>query len=154
MLRPVALRLRLVREQGSIVPHRRAVGAPEARQRPARQLLARVPFPLTVLQHAARREALLQPLQQGTCESAFRRPQGCGIPLGTVHVVDRHERRFAAHGETHVVQLQIRIDRAAEGVDGLPLLLGVRLGDARVFMDALHLVGGTRSRRSPLRRGR
>ena len=64
VLGPVALRLRLVGEQCSVVPDRLAVGAPEARQRPARQRLARIPLALAVVQHAARREALLQALQQ------------------------------------------------------------------------------------------
>ena len=128
-------------EQGRIAPHRNAVGAPEARQRPARQRLARIPFPLAVVQCGAGCEARLQPPQQVAGEAALRRTAGRGVPFLAVHVVDRNEGRLAAHGQPYVVLAQLGVHRLAERVDLLPLGLGVRAGDARVLVDAAHLVG-------------
>jgi len=52
------------REQFGVVPQGFAVGAPEASQRPARHLLARIPLALPVVQQATRRKALAQADQQ------------------------------------------------------------------------------------------
>ena len=57
-----SVRRRRHRSRGAIsaviLPQRLAVVAPVERERPARQLLARIPFALPVVQQAARREAL------------------------------------------------------------------------------------------------
>ena len=48
-----------VGDQARVIPDRLAVLAPEARQRPARQLLARVPLALAEVEQALRRVTLL-----------------------------------------------------------------------------------------------
>ena len=56
---------------------------------------------------------------------------------GFIDVVDRDEGRLAADGEPDVVRIEQLVDLMAESVDLLPLLLGIGLGDARRFVDAV-----------------
>src|SRR5262249_5730740 len=123
-------------------PQRLAVLAPEARQRPAWKLLTRVPLALPVVEQPLRRVTLLQPSQQLFGELALARAKGLRIPLRAVAIVDRHERRLAAHGEPHVVRPQLGVEAQAEGVNRAPLRLAVWLGDARGLAHPLdaHLV--------------
>ena len=89
-----------------------------------------------MVQKPAGREAVAQPADQLVGQLVLPRAQGGGVPLGGVHVVDRDERRLAAHGQPHVAALQVGVDLVAQRLDLGPLLVGVRLGDARVFVDA------------------
>ena len=77
------------------------------------------------------RSASLQPAQQLAGQPRFVGPERRDVPLVAVHVVDRHERRLAAHRQPHVAARQLRIDASAERVDRRPLFFGIRLGDAR-----------------------
>ena len=54
----------LAREQDRIAPDRLAIAAPEAVQRPARQLLARIPLALAEMQQRPGREAVRQLAEQ------------------------------------------------------------------------------------------
>ena len=83
----------------------------------------------------------MQALDELAGETALVGADGGGVPLVAVHVVDRDERGFAAHGEADVAVFEILVDEIAEGVDVLPLLGGVGFGDARRLLDAgdLHL---------------
>ena len=121
--------------RGSL-PQRLAVGAPVERERPARQLLAGIPFALAVVQQAARREALLQAADQVLGIAPLGRADGGGVPLGAFHVVGGDERRLAAHAEAHVAALSAARRPRAGGDDRLPRLLAVGLGDARRLQDA------------------
>ena len=125
-----------VREQGGVEPHRLAVDAPEDIQRPARQRLARIPFALAVVQHAARREVVFQPVHQVAGQLALLVAVGQGVPLRAVHVVDRHEGRLAALRQAHVLALQVGVDLLAQLVDLLPVRFRIRFRHARVFVDA------------------
>ena len=66
--------------------------------------------------------------------------EGGGVPLRRFHVVDGHKSRLAAHGQTHIIFIQLLVHRAAERIDGRPLVVAIRLGDARVFVNAHHAV--------------
>ena len=131
-------RLALGGRQRRVAPQGHAVAAPVERERPARQGLAGIPLALAVLQHAARREAGLQPADQVVGQAALGRPHRRRVPLGLVAVVDRDEGGLAADGQPDVARLQPRVDGVAGGQDLLPLGLVVGLGDARLLEDAPH----------------
>ena len=136
-----AASLRFVREQRRVLPDRLAVLAPEERERPARQRLARIPLALAVMQQAFGRVALLHLRQQRSPKTPLdrlcRRRVGGRVPFRTVAVVRRDERRLAAHGEADVFASQVRIDARTERLDFSPLLFGVRFGNARRLPDPL-----------------
>ena len=129
----------LVRNQAVIVPDRLAVAAPPAAERPARERLARVPLPLPVVQQRARGEPLLQPAKQHAGQLALLRAERRRVPLVAVHVVDRDERRLPAHRQPDVAGRERGVHTLPERVDRLPLLVGVRLGDARRLVDPPHV---------------
>ena len=119
-----------------VFPDRYAVLAPEDAQRPARQGFARIPLALRAVQQGARR----QPVAQAACQHlgafALVRAERGGGPFGRVHVVDRDEGRLAALRQAHVHCVQLAIHQPAEGADVRPLVFGVGLSDARIFLEA------------------
>ncbi len=129
----------LVGEEFGVVPERLAVGAPEDRERPARQLLARVPLALAEVQEAALAVFGPQLVDQFGGVAALRGAERVGVPLGRVAVAGGHVGGLAAHREAHVTGLQAYIDRIAEREHFGPLLFSVGLGDARRFVDARDL---------------
>ena len=129
---------RLVGDERVVFPDRQPVAPPPATERPARQRFAGIPFPLSEMQQTAGRKLLLQALDQDSGQLALPGTEGGKVPFGAVHVVDGHERRFAAHREPHVAAGKLTVDVVAAGFDGLPLLLGVRLRHARRFVDPPH----------------
>ena len=135
----VLRRLAFVGQQGGLLPDRLAVGAPKQRQRPAWQLLTGVPLALAQVQAAAGPVLLAQAVQQVGGINALGRAQRIGVPLGRIAVAGGHEGGLAAHGQAHIVGVQVLLDLLAQGVDGAPLRLGVGFGDARRFQAALHL---------------
>ncbi|MCY1214496.1 hypothetical protein D9M72_263100 [compost metagenome] len=132
----------LVGEQLGVVPQRLAVGAPEDRQRPARQLLARVPLALAEMQEAALAVLGAQLVHELGGVAALGGAERVGVPFGRVAVAGGHVGGLTAHREAHVAGHEARIDRVAEREHLGPLFFGVGLGDARRFVDArdLHLV--------------
>ncbi|MNP21137.1 hypothetical protein D3C76_1137440 [compost metagenome] len=114
-----------VGNQRRVAPQRHTVTPPEAVERPARQLLTRVPLALTEMHQGAGRVMLVQTLEQLASEAPLVRAQRCRVPLGAVRVVDGNEGRLAAHGQAHIRRFQIAIHLAPEGDDGLPLLIAV-----------------------------
>ena len=68
-------------------------------------------------------------------------PHGLGIPFGTVAIVDRDEGGLTALGEAYIEARQIIVDCAAQSMDGRPLRLGIRAGDARRLGNAGDLHG-------------
>ena len=112
--------------------------APVAAERPARQRLAGIPLALAVVQQAARREAVAAGAGAASPASwRLRGPERRGVPLVAVRVVDRHERRLAAHRQPHVAASQsARRPSWPSASIARPLLVGVRLGDARRLVDA------------------
>ena len=105
---------RFARDAVGIVPQRQPVAAPIQRERPARQRLAGIPFALTVVQQAAGGKAVAQASNERIAERALRRSDRGGRPLLGVHVVDRNERRLAAHRQPHVAFAQRVVDAVAE----------------------------------------
>src|SRR5215472_16729781 len=87
----------LAREQRTVQPQGNAIGTPVTGESPARQRLTRVPFALPVVQQAAGGEAVAQAVEQALGEEALLRPEGGGVPLVAIHVVDGDEGRLAAH---------------------------------------------------------
>ncbi len=130
---------RLVGDQRGVAPERLPVPAPEAVQRPARQLLAGIPLALAEVHEAPRRVFFAQPVEQFGGVGAFGRTERLGVPFGAVRIVDRNEGRFAAHGQADVAGGQVGVDAPAERFDAGPLRLGIRLGDARRLPHALDL---------------
>jgi len=131
-------RFALVGEQRRVVPHRLAVGAPVDRQRPARQLLARIPLALPEMQEAAVAVFGAQPLHQLGRVAALGRAERIGVPFGAIAIVDRHEGRLAALRQPDVACRQRAVDLRAERAHGVPLRVGIRLGHARRFVHARH----------------
>lgn len=126
----------LLRNERALGPERLTVLAPEAIQRPAGQLLARVPFALTEVYEPGGGIACLQLPEELHGQAPLVFAQRLGIPLRCAGILARHERRFPAHGETHVAGLELRVDAFARGIDGRPLRLRVRFRDSRCFPDA------------------
>ena len=162
--RVVVQQFALVGEQRRVVPAGLAIGAPANRQRPARQLLARVPLALAVVQEATLAVMCTQPTHQVLRHQPLGRAQRVGIPLGAVAVLDADEGGLATHRQPHVARHQLRVHLLAQCQHLGPLVLGVRLGDARRLEDAgdrhlvvkldLALVHRTADRRRAARRRR
>ena len=134
-------RFRRIGEQVVTPPQRFAVVTPHDAELPAGEWFARVPLALPVLDQPAGREPLAQPQREVERERSLRLAVGGRVPFGSLHVVDRHERRFAAHREAHVAGVEALVDLLAEFVDARPLLGRVRQRDPRVLPDAMHHVG-------------
>ena len=128
-------------KQARLAPQRLTVSAPIAAQRPARQRLSRIPLALAEMQQRTRCKALLQAFEQLLRQCAFFRRQGGDVPFRAFHVVNRNEGGLATHGELHIMFFEFLVDAVAEIKDALPLRLAIRLGDARVFVDARHRHG-------------
>ncbi len=79
---------------------------------------------------------MLEPREQVAGQAALVRAHRLRFPLGAFHVVDRDERRLAAHREPHVACAEFIVHVVASGVDRVPLLVGVGLRYARVLVDA------------------
>ena len=128
--------------QRLIAPDGLAILTPVAVQRPARQLLARVPLALAKVREPLRGVFVLELAVQLGRACALGRPQRGGVPFLAIGVIDRDEGRLAAHRQTNIAGRELCVHLAADCQDLLPLRLGVRLGDARGFPDAgdLHLV--------------
>ena len=103
------------------------------REGPAWQLLAGVPFALPVVQQAALGETLLQAAHQILAIAPLGWTNRIDVPFPAVHVVDRNERRLATHAQAHIIFLQVQIHPVTERLDGLPLLIRIRLGVARIL---------------------
>ena len=112
---PGAVGMRLVGEERRVVPGRLAVRAPVAAERPARQLFARIPLALAEVHEARRRRsAAFSRHSSSAATQPLGRSERRRVPLGGVRVVDRDERRLAAHRQPHVAALRGRVDGAAE----------------------------------------
>ena len=127
-------------QQPDVAPQRHAIGAPETTQCPAWQRFPRIPLALAIVQQAVAGERIAEPSEQHAGAFTLVPAQRLGIPLGTLHVVDRDEGRLTTHREAYIEGPQLPVDLATQAADRLPLLLGVGLGDARILMDAGDLV--------------
>ena len=74
------------------IPDRLAVLAPEAVQRPARQLLAGIPLALAEVHQPVRGILVAQAVEEVGGELALGRAERGGVPFGAVRVVDRRRR--------------------------------------------------------------
>src|SRR5690606_22850248 len=80
-------------EQLRIRPQRLTIAAPEGVQRPARQLLARIPLALSEVQYALRRVVVFQLAYKLAGNAAFVRTERGRVPFRGIAPVDRHEGR-------------------------------------------------------------
>ena len=128
----------LVGQQRGVVPDGFAVGAPEHGERPARQLLARVPLALAHVHEAARAVFHAQAVQQLGGVAALGRAERVGVPFGGIAVAGGHKGGLTTHGQAHVVLLQVDIDLLAQRHHAGPLVVGVGQGHAGRFVDAGH----------------
>ncbi len=117
-------------------PDGQPVAPPEEAQGPARQGLARIPLALSEVQHAARCKPVLEPLDQRLGHQGLGRPRRIGVPLCGLEVVDRDEGRLAAEGQAHVVGNQVRVDPFSQRIQGDPVGVLERPGDADRLDDA------------------
>ena len=116
-----------------------AVAPPIQGVDPARQRLAGVPLALAVGQQALRGKVIAHAQRQLVGPRLLGRADRRGVPFRALHVVDGDEGGLATHGQAHVAGLEPGVHRLAQGIDLLPLLLAVGLGDARRFIEARHL---------------
>ena len=99
------------------------------------------------MQQPARGIALLELVQQVQSALTLVRAAQChtgdrlGIPLRAVAFIDRHEGRFATHGESHIRRHQVTIDLLTECLNVLPLRIAVGQGDAWRLPHPLDLHG-------------
>jgi hypothetical protein len=126
------------RHERGVAPDRHAVAAPDARERPARERLARVPLARAEVEERAGRDPRAEPADQLLGEPPLPGAERRVVPLGAVAVVDRDERRLAADREAHVVLSERRVDPLAERVDARPARVVVRKRDAGILVDPLH----------------
>ena len=126
-------------DQGRILPERLTIGTPVQRECPARQGFARIPLALTVMQRTARRKLVFQAADELIGKIRLARANGVGIPLAAFIVVDRHEGRFAAHGQAHIGRLQFFFNAVAGQQQSLPGLFGKRQRDPRPLGDPVDL---------------
>ena len=130
--------LRFVGDERIVLPNRHAIFAPITAKCISRQRFAWIPFTLAVVEQRAGRKFFSKTLDEVAGERAlFVRHRG-EVPFWPVRIVHGNERRLAAHREAHVALFQIGINRVAERLNFPPLLVGVRLGDARRFVNARH----------------
>ncbi len=130
-LRRRAVAARLVGDEVRIHPHRLAVAAPEAVQRPPRQRLARIPLALPEVRKPGGRVAILESVIEVAGQPPLVRSESRCVPLSAVGIVAGHEGRLAAHGQPHVAGFQFCVDPLAQRLDGRPGFRAVRLGDPR-----------------------
>ena len=127
-----------VGQKGGISPQGLTVAAPQHTDLPPWQCFAGVPLALTMVEHAAG----CIPSGQASGHFPRRHPFGWTIsgggPFLGLHVADGDERGLTAHGEAHITCHQYLVNVAAQRVNGRPLVLGVRQGDARIFVDTAH----------------
>ncbi len=90
------------------------------------------------MQQPARGKTDFEAFEQLGGQTAFVLPHRFGRPLRAIHIINRHECRLAAHRQTHVARFEIGLHLPAQGIDGLPLLVGIRLGHPRLFLDPGH----------------
>ena len=88
------------------------------------------------MQETAGRKLVTQTLEKFSTQSQLVRTESSRIPLFAIHVVDRHESRFSAHGQPHIAGRQFIVDLVAKRIQALPLFFRVGFGHARIFMDA------------------
>ncbi len=141
-------------EEPWVAPDRLAVLAPMAAQRPARQLLAGIPLPLAVMQQVAGTKAAGEAPQQLAGIGALRRAERVGVPFRAVGVGCRDEGRLAAHGEAHILGVEIAIDALAQRRQTRPFLFGIRQRDARRLAQPAHRHGVVQHRLGALQRPR
>lgn len=134
-----AVVLRLVGEERLVFPDRLTVLAPIAAKGPARQRFSWIQLALALMQQRAVGEAALEALDQVIGKAALHRAERDGVPLRAIPVVNADKGWLAPHREAHVVPREVGVEAAAKRFNLAPLLLGVRLGDARRLMNARNL---------------
>ena len=107
----------LGRDETVLPPDRYAVPAPEQREGPARQRLARIPFALAVMQKAARCEAIAQAADEIVPRDRLVGPNQSVFHSGDTAIDSRRSIRRSVrppHRETHIVRRKLAIDPLAE----------------------------------------
>ncbi len=122
-------------EQIATLPQGLAVGAPHDAELPPRERFARIPLALTVLDQSTVGESVVHSHGQFVGQHTFGVAVGFGVPLGSLHVVDRDEGGLAAHGQPDVTLGEASIDGLADLVDAPPLFGRVRQGHPGVLAD-------------------
>ena len=94
------------------------------------------------MEQSSRCETIAQAPYQIVGTRPLHRADRGGVPFRRLIVVDRHEGRLAAHGQTHVVRHQVDVDFLAERIERGPRLFGERSSHARLFGNPLdaHIV--------------
>src|SRR5262249_20895614 len=121
-----------------MAPDRLAVGAPETAERPAWELLARVPFTLAAMDQALSPVALAQTMSPIGGQPVLVRSQTRSVPFFAGGVIDGYKRRLATHRQSHVPGHEVSVDILAELIDGAPFFFGIRLRDPRRLPNTCH----------------
>ena len=80
----------------------------------SRKAFAGIPLPLSVMQQTAGRKFLFQPPDKLAGQAALFRADSGEVPFLAVHIINRDERRLAAHREADVILFQFGINLMAE----------------------------------------
>ncbi len=84
-------------------------------------------------------ETVGEPAEQHAGLPPLLGAKGECVPLRAIHVIDRHEGRFATHGELQSGLGDVALDRLADAEQRRPLRVAIRLGGARRLPDPAHL---------------
>src|SRR5258707_10855863 len=109
------------------MPDGHSILSPVTTKRPSRQLLARIPLTLTIMQQRSFGETAPQSKEKIARQPPLMRTHRTDIPFFAVTIVNRHERWLATHRQAHVLHLQVMIYPVPQRIDGGPLFRGVRL---------------------------
>ena len=131
-----ATRRSRIGDQRAIAPKRRAIHPPIHADGPSRQRLARIPLALAGVQESTGRKRIREAAQKRFGKLALLRRRCRVVPLRSIHVVDRNERRLAALCQAHVVLREVRVDAPSKLTDRFPLRVAVRFCDSRILVDA------------------
>src|SRR5262249_15232567 len=121
-----------------VAPHQLSVCPPVTAEGPARKGLARIPLALSEVQEPARSAMSPQSLDENSRQPQLFRTERVRVPLFTVHVTERNERRLASHRQPDIACRKLRIDLFTDFVQPLPLLFAIRLRNAGILVNARH----------------
>src|SRR5579863_2217301 len=96
-------------DEAEILPHWDPVCAPETTQRPARQRLTWIPFPLPAVEQGSGRDSLPKTLDEIHPTASLQGPEGLKIPLWALGFIDAHVGGLAAHGQAYILRPQLQI---------------------------------------------
>ena len=125
-------------DQFGPLPDRLLVLPPVTRQSPTRQLFARVPLALPIVQQWRGGKLLGHSQKQGTRQFPLGLSQSGRVPFFAIAIIGRDEGRLAPHRKQLRPRNQFAVHLFAEMFDRSPLLVGIGFGNPRILVNPLH----------------